>query len=154
MHVSHLVQRRKTPPDLLQEFPEAEPSRQVLPAPNQFGLNLRGKTKCKKGADKMENQPVPTPSEIWKILKEVSLGQKDNREQIKETDRLFRESKQEADRRKQEMDCWLLESKQETDRKIQESQQRYDQMRQKGQENLQKMAQKKQRGPTKTDPRK
>ena len=27
----------------------------------------------------MEKQPVPTPSEIWKILKEVSLGQKENR---------------------------------------------------------------------------
>ena len=39
IHVSHLVLRRETPPDLLQKFPEAEPSRQVLPAPNQFGLN-------------------------------------------------------------------------------------------------------------------
>ena len=31
----------------------------------------------------MEKQAVPTPNEIWKILKEVSLGQKENREQLK-----------------------------------------------------------------------
>ena len=37
IHASHLVLRRETPP-YSQEFPEAEPSRQVLPAPNQFGL--------------------------------------------------------------------------------------------------------------------
>ena len=92
-------------------------------------------------SDKMEKQPVPTPAEIWKILKEVSLGQKENREQIKEMDRWLLASKQEADRRKQEMDRWLLESKQETDRKIQENQQRYDQMRQKSQEDLKKLIQ-------------
>ena len=60
----------------------------------------------------MEKQHVPTSSEIWKILKEVSLGQKENREQLKETDRLFRESKQ-----------------------------KYDQMHQKNQEDLKKMIQ-------------
>ena len=74
-------------------------------------------------ADKMEKQAVPTPTEIWKILKEVSLSQK------------------ETDRRMQETSRILLESKQETDRKIQESQQKYDQMRQKNQEDLQKLIQ-------------
>ena len=82
----------------------------------------------------MEKQPVPTSTEIWKILKEVSLGQKENREQLKETERLFRESKQETDH-------ILRKSKQETDKKIQESLQRYDQMRQKSKEDLEKMIQ-------------
>ena len=39
IHVSHLVLRRETPL-YSQEFPEAEPSRQVLPAPSQFGLKM------------------------------------------------------------------------------------------------------------------
>ena len=50
----------------------------------------------------MEKQAVPTPNEIWKILKEVSLGQKENREQLKETERMFRQSRQEEERRRQE----------------------------------------------------
>ena len=39
----------------------------------------------------VEKELIPTPDEIWKILKEVSLSQK-------ETDRLLRESKQDTDR--------------------------------------------------------
>ncbi len=89
----------------------------------------------------MKKEHVPTPDEIWKILKEVSLNQKETdrrmqetdrrmqeskaetdrliRESKAETDRLIRENKQEADRRKQEADC----RKQETDRRIKENDQ-------------------------------
>ena len=80
----------------------------------------------------MQEKSVPTAGEIWKILKEVSLGQKETDRKMKETDRkmketdrLLRESKQETDRllreSKQETDRLLRESKQETDRKIQEN---------------------------------
>ena len=51
----------------------------------------------------MENQHIPTPSEIWKILKEVSLGQK-------ETDRRM----QETNRRMQETDRHIKETNKET----------------------------------------
>ncbi len=86
-----------------------------------------------------KKEHVPTPDEIWKILKEVSLSQKETdrrmqetdrliqeskaetERQKKETDRLIRENKQEADRRKQETDRLIRESKAETDRLIQES---------------------------------
>ena len=83
----------------------------------------------------VEKDLIPTPNEIWKILKEVSLSQK-------ETDRLLRESKQENDRRKQETDRkiqendrLLRESKQDIDRKIQEN----DRLLQKSQKKLEKM---------------
>ncbi len=92
-----------------------------------------------------KKEHVPTPDEIWKILKEVSLNQKETdrrmqeskaetdrlireskaetdrliRESKAETDRLIRENKQEADRRKQETD----RRKQETDRRIKENDQ-------------------------------
>ena len=106
----------------------------------------------------MEKEPVPTPAEIWKILREVSHGQKKTRLQMQETDRRMQETDrrmqetdrqmQETDRRMQETDRYiqetsriLRESKKETERKFQESQQRYDQMRQKSKEDLEKMIQ-------------
>ena len=58
----------------------------------------------------MQNKVVPTPDEIWKILKEVSLSQK-------KTDRKMQETNQKI----QETDRLLKESKKETDRKIQEN---------------------------------
>ena len=42
----------------------------------------------------MEKEPVSTSKEIWKILKEVSLGQKENREQMRETDRRMQKTDQ------------------------------------------------------------
>ncbi len=92
----------------------------------------------------MKKEHVPTPDEIWKILKEVSLSQKETdrrmqetdrrmqetdrliRKSKAETDRLIRENKQEADRRKQEADRRKQEAdrhKQETDRRIKENDQ-------------------------------
>ncbi len=83
----------------------------------------------------MKKEQVPTPDEIWQILKRVSLAQEKDKEaterRIKETDRrmeemdrLFRESKQEDDRRKQEADRLFRESKQEDDRRKQEADRR------------------------------
>ena len=76
----------------------------------------------------MQEKTVPTSDEIWKILKEVSLSQKETDRKMQETDRkmqetdrLLRESKQETDRKMQETDRLLRESKQETDRKMQET---------------------------------
>ena len=57
---------------------------------------------------------VPSPDEIWKILKEVSLSQK-------EADRRFQKSKEEADRRLKEMDRRFEKNKEETDRLTQET---------------------------------
>ena len=78
----------------------------------------------------MKNQPVPTPDEVWKILKEVSLSQKETDRRMRETDRILRESQKETDRRMKE-----------TDRKIQENQQNYDRMQKKSKEDLQKLIQ-------------
>ena len=75
-----------------------------------------------------EKDLIPTPGEIWKILKEVSLSQK-------ETDRLLRESKQENDRRKLETDRKI----QENDRLLRESKQENDRLLQKSQKKLEKM---------------
>ena len=109
----------------------------------------------------VEKELIPTPSEIWKILRETNrLLQKSQQEtdrriqkskeemarKIQENDRLLRESKQETDRllreSKQETDRLLRESKQEndrrkleTDRKIQEN----DRLLQKSQKKLEKM---------------
>ena len=94
----------------------------------------------------MEKSPVPTPGEIWEILRETALSQK-------ETDRLLQESKQETDRKIQENDRLLRESKQEndrrrqeTDRKIQENdlllqeiQQKHDRLLQNTQKRLERM---------------
>ena len=68
----------------------------------------------------MEKQAVPTPNEIWKILKEVSRGQQENRLQMQETDRRM----QETDRRMQETDRILRESRQEEDRRRKEEDRR------------------------------
>ena len=76
-----------------------------------------------------KKEHVPTPDEIWKILKEVSLSQKETdrrmQESKAETDRLIRESKAETDRRMQESkaetDRLIRESKAETDRRMQET---------------------------------
>ena len=40
----------------------------------------------------MSQEPVPTPSEIWKILKEVSLSQKETDRKMQETDQQIRET--------------------------------------------------------------
>ena len=76
----------------------------------------------------VEKDLIPTPGEIWKILKETNRLLQQSR---LETDRLLRESKQENDRLKQEND----RRKQETDRKIQEN----DRLLQKSQKKLEKM---------------
>ena len=82
----------------------------------------------------MEKSPVPTPDEIWEILKETALSQKETdrllQESKQENDRLLRESKQENDRRRQETDRLLQESKQENDRLLRESKQENDRRRQ------------------------
>ena len=46
----------------------------------------------------MRQAHVPSPDEIWKILKEVSLSQKEADRRLKEMDRRFEKSKEEADR--------------------------------------------------------
>ena len=40
----------------------------------------------------MKDDATPTPAEIWKILKEVSLSQKETDRQMKETDRQMKET--------------------------------------------------------------
>ena len=73
----------------------------------------------------MEKEIVPTPNEIWKILKEVSLSQKETdrlfRKSKQETERLFRESRQEADRRRQEADRRMQETQKKLEQMIQEN---------------------------------
>ncbi len=78
-----------------------------------------------------KKEHVPTPDEIWQILKEVSLSQKetDRRMQetdrrMQETDRLIRESKAETERQKKETDRLIRENKQEADRRKQETDRR------------------------------
>ena len=87
------------------------------------------------------SQQAPSFDEIRAILKEISLGQKENREQMQkskqENDRLLRESKRENDRRKQETDRKI----QENDRLLQEGQQRLEQMIKENKEDLKKMIQ-------------
>ncbi len=61
-----------------------------------------------------KKEHVPTPDEIWKILKEVSLSQKETDRRMQETDRRMQENKAETDR-------LIRESKAETDRLIRES---------------------------------
>ena len=67
---------------------------------------------------------VPSPDEIWKILKEVSLSRKEADRQMREADRRFQKSfqksKEEADRRAQEMDRRFQKSKEEADRRMKE----------------------------------
>ena len=93
-----------------------------------------------------EKDLIPTPGEIWKILKETNrLLQKSRQEtdrKIQENDRLLQKSREETDRKIQENDRLLRESKlendrrkQETDRKIQEN----DRLLQKTQKKLEKM---------------
>ncbi len=62
----------------------------------------------------MKKEHVPTPDEIWKILKEVSLSQKETDRRMQETDRLIRKSKAENDQ-------LIRESKAETERQIKEN---------------------------------
>ena len=56
---------------------------------------------------------IVTPQEIWKILKEVSISQKDTDRRMKETDRKM-----------QETDRMLKEMSRETDRKVKENDRR------------------------------
>ena len=115
-----------------------------------------------------EKDLIPTPGEIWKILKETNRLLQKSREEtdrkIQENDRLLREtqekndrllqkSREETDRKIQENDRLLRESKlendrrkQETDRKIQENdrllretQEKNDRLLQKTQKKLEKM---------------
>ena len=83
----------------------------------------------------MKNDPVPTPGEIWKILKNVSLGhdrlerliEKERRENDRrkaENDRRAAENDRRAaenDRKIEENDRLIEKIRQETDRKIQEN---------------------------------
>ncbi len=84
-----------------------------------------------------KSESAPTFKEIWAILKETAISQKDTDRKLKafmqETDRWIQESKQEADRRKQEADRRKQEAdrrKQEFDREIQESKKETDRIRQ------------------------
>ena len=81
----------------------------------------------------MENQAVPTPNEIWKILKEVSLSQKETdrlfRESKKETERLFRKSQQEEETRRKEEETRRKEE--ETRRKEEETRRKEEETRRK-----------------------
>ena len=63
---------------------------------------------------------VVTPQEIWKILKEVSISQKDTDRRMKETDNRMKET----DRRLKETDLMLKNMSKETDRKIKENDRR------------------------------
>ena len=65
-----------------------------------------------------EKDLIPTPGEIWKILKETNRLLQKSKE---ETDRRIQESKLEMARKIQENDRLLQKSKEETDRKIQEN---------------------------------
>ena len=102
----------------------------------------------------VEKDLIPTPSEIWKILKETNrLLQKSKKDtdrriqesklemarKIQENNRLLRESKLENDRRKQETDRRIQESRLENDRRIQESKLENDRLLQKMQKKLEKM---------------
>ncbi len=69
----------------------------------------------------MKKEHVPTPDEIWQILKEVSLSQKETDRRMQETDRLIRESKAETDRLIQASKAETERQKKETDRRMQES---------------------------------
>ena len=72
----------------------------------------------------MRQAHVPSPDEIWKILRETSLNQKETSRQMKEADRRFQKSKEEADRRfqksKEEADRRFQKSKEEADRRMKE----------------------------------
>ena len=65
---------------------------------------------------------IPTPGEIWKILKQVSENQKEIDQQRQETERALKESKLETDRA-------LKESKLETDRALKASKLETDRQR-------------------------
>ena len=90
----------------------------------------------------VEKDLIPTPGEIWKILKETNRLLQQSR---LETDRLKQENdrrKQETDRKIQENDRLLRESKQENDRRKQETDrkiQENDRLLQKSQKKLEKM---------------
>ena len=80
----------------------------------------------------MEKSPIPTPGEIWKILKETGRLLQESKQ---ETDRLLRESKQENDRRKQETDRKI----QENDRLLQKSQAKLEKMVEENKQYIQKI---------------
>ncbi len=67
---------------------------------------------------------VPSPDEIWKILKEVSLSQKEADRRMRASDRQLRASREEADRRmrasREEADRRMRASREETDRHLRE----------------------------------
>ena len=104
-----------------------------------------------------EKDLIPTPGEIWKILKETNRLLQKSREEtnrkIQENDRLLQKSREETNRKIQENDRLLRESKLEndrrkleTDRKIQENdrllretQEKNDRLLKKTQKKLEKM---------------
>ncbi len=63
---------------------------------------------------------VPAPDEIWKILREVSLSQKEAGRQAREFDRRMQASQEAADRRAREFDLQLRANKEEASRRRQE----------------------------------
>ena len=73
----------------------------------------------------MRQAHVPSPDEIWKILKETSLSQKEADRRMKEADLRFQKSKEEADLRMKEMDRRFQKSKEEADLRMKEMDRRF-----------------------------
>ena len=76
----------------------------------------------------MEKEIVPTPNEIWKILKEVSLSQKETDRRMQETDRYLKETARLFKENQQRHEQRVQESQQRHEQRVQESQQRLEQM--------------------------
>ena len=75
-----------------------------------------------------QTEKPATPQEIWNILREVSISQKETDRRLKETEHILKESGKETDRRMQETDRRLKETEhilkesgKETDRIMQET---------------------------------
>lgn len=81
--------------------------------------------------DKEQHQSTPTPEEIWKILREVSEGQKETDRQLEEMITEGREQRKDADRRmketyeqmREEMKERMKEQMKDTDRRMKETDQ-------------------------------
>ncbi len=91
-----------------------------------------GKTPGKTPGKTFEKSHVPSPDEIWKILREVSLSQKESDRRMRESDRRMRESdrrmrasREKADRRmrasREKNERALNEMRRETERQKRES---------------------------------